>query len=439
MNVALADGKRMIANRKMSMTLDFGDYKYARNVYILPLGVSADVNLGMPWLYSLGRFECDMRLNELSFTSKTGHGHRRIVLEGQPNAPKLENSKIVPFGKAITEMRAAVRLLKTEEGPTVEQIKATVKAIRQPGEELYGYDHEDDPRSHINPAWLLNHPGAPLCYLCHLLPSRDVEDIKGEAASTLPNGPHILDEKVEGLATAEADGDQPQDEYLKDKTSEQKPQAPQSTTKAAQTGTTWDLPFPGLRTPLDTISTTDKAEKACLDLVTSALDDRHATPGQVQEATIALENLVLSRKTLGDTFWTQGRRAAAAAIVREEFEDIFKEELPIREGPEVDTTKNPATIRFQDSFDGETPFRKAGIKMAPRELQQCREQLLELLKKGYIGPSASLFGAPILMVPKPNDPCHKTPNGCRLPRYQRAHPIRPISAPRHHITTVSLW
>jgi hypothetical protein len=138
-------------------------------------------------------------------------------------------------------------------------------------------------------------------------------------------------------------------------------------------------------------------------LVTSALDDKHARPEQVHKATAALEKLVHSRKTLGDTFWTQGRRAAAAAIVREEFEDIFKEELPIREGPEVDTTKTPATIRFKDSYDGETPFRK-GIKMAPRELQQCREQLLELLQKGYIGPSASPFGAPILMVPKPNDP-----------------------------------
>ena len=69
----------------------------------------------------------------------------------------------------------------------------------------------------------------------------------------------------------------------------------------------------------------------------------------------------------------------------------------------MDTIKTPATIRFKDSYDGETPFRK-GIKMAPRELQQCREQLLELLHKGYIGPSASPFGAPILMVPKPNDP-----------------------------------
>ena len=172
MNVALADGKRMTANRQVAMTLDYGDYKYARNVYVLPLGVGADVILGMPWLYSLGRFECDMRMNELSFTSKIGHGTRREVLGGQPNAPRLENSKVLQFGKAITEMRAAIRLLKTEEGPTVEQVKATTKAMWQSGEEVYGYDHEDDPQSHINPTWLVNHPCATYATCCHRATSR---------------------------------------------------------------------------------------------------------------------------------------------------------------------------------------------------------------------------------------------------------------------------
>ena len=36
--VALADGKRLIANRMVAMTLRFGEYKYTRNVYVLPLG-----------------------------------------------------------------------------------------------------------------------------------------------------------------------------------------------------------------------------------------------------------------------------------------------------------------------------------------------------------------------------------------------------------------
>ena len=380
MNVALADGKRLVANRKVAITLDFGSYKYTRNVYVLPLGVSADVILGMPWLYSLGSFECNMRTKELSFISRSGHGYRRIVLEGQPNAPKLDKSTVLPYGKAIREMRNSLRLLKANEGPTVEQVKTAAKAIRQPGKEPYGYDHEEDPRANINPAWLVKHPGNPLCYLCYLLPSRDVEDIEGGA----DREPRIY-ENMAG---------RPNDL----RTGEREPKP-----AGTQEGTTWELPIPGKRIPWEIASTTDEAGKACLGSVTSALDHGNSTSAQVEKANAAIANLVRTRKTLGDTFWTQERRAAAAAIVQEEFEDIFKEELPIREGPEVDTTKTPATIRFKDSYDGETPFRK-GIKMAPRELQQCREQLLELLQKGYIGPSASPFGAPILMVPKPTDP-----------------------------------
>ena len=161
--------------------------------------------------------------------------------------------------------------------------------------------------------------------------------------------------------------------------------------------------MPGVRPLWDVLSPADETGRAQIGAVAAALDGENSSPAQLREVTASLEEWATTHKTLGDAFWNPKRRAAAAALVREEFEDIFKEELPIREGPEVDTTKTPATIRFKDSYEGETPFRK-GIKMAPRELQQCREQLLELLHKGYIGPSASPFGAPILMVPKPNDP-----------------------------------
>jgi hypothetical protein len=42
--------------------------------------------------------------------------------------------------------------------------------------------------------------------------------------------------------------------------------------------------------------------------------------------------------------------------------------------------------------------------MAPVELTACREALLDLLAKGYIRPSSSPFGVPILMVPTPGSP-----------------------------------
>jgi hypothetical protein len=310
-----------------------------------------------------------MRSNELSFVHKTGHTYQRITLGGQPDAPKLVNTRVLPFGKAITEIRASLRLLRSKQGATVEQIRAIAKAARLGRDNPYGYDHEEDPRVRV-------YPDTPWAYLCYLLPSRDAEDEKGGADEPYPAFvcPPTQDGNIE------------------------KAPLPESAKQSE-----WDLPLPGVRPLWETISPMDATEKARIGLVAAALDNKDSTASQLREATTALEDLAHTHKTLGDPFWNPDRRAAAASIVREEFEDIFKEELPIREGPEVDTTKTPATIRFRDSYDGETPFRK-GIKMAPRELQQCREQLLELLHKGYIGPSASPFGAPILMVPKPNDP-----------------------------------
>ena len=66
-------------------------------------------------------------------------------------------------------------------------------------------------------------------------------------------------------------------------------------------------------------------------------------------------------------------------------------------------TKSPAVIRFKPDYAGQTPYRRS-TKMAPKELEACRIQLQELLDKGYIEPSASPFGSPVLMVPKPGNP-----------------------------------
>ena len=69
-------------------------------------------------------------------------------------------------------------------------------------------------------------------------------------------------------------------------------------------------------------------------------------------------------------------------IVRE-FLDVFPEDLP---GIPVDKE-----IEFSiDLLPGTSPISKALYRMAPTELKELKEQLEELLDKGFIKPSASL-------------------------------------------------
>ena len=49
---------------------------------------------------------------------------------------------------------------------------------------------------------------------------------------------------------------------------------------------------------------------------------------------------------------------------------------------------------------GATPTSITPYRMAPLELEQLKWQLQELLEKGFIRPSVSLWGAPVLFVKK---------------------------------------
>ena len=74
-------------------------------------------------------------------------------------------------------------------------------------------------------------------------------------------------------------------------------------------------------------------------------------------------------------------------VVRE-FPDVFPEDVP---GIPIDRE-----IEFSiDLLPGTSPNLKAPYRMAPTEL---KEQLQELLDKGFIRPSASPWGAPVLFV-----------------------------------------
>ncbi|GJR99785.1 putative reverse transcriptase domain-containing protein [Tanacetum coccineum] len=76
-----------------------------------------------------------------------------------------------------------------------------------------------------------------------------------------------------------------------------------------------------------------------------------------------------------------------------EFQDVFPEELPgippIRD------------VEFNiELIPGASPISKAPYRMAPIELKELKDQLQELLERGFIRPSVSPWGAPVLFVKK---------------------------------------
>ena len=80
-------------------------------------------------------------------------------------------------------------------------------------------------------------------------------------------------------------------------------------------------------------------------------------------------------------------------LVVKDFSDVFPEELPgIPPEREVDLSI--------EILPGTTPTSKAPYRMAPTELKELKIQLQELLDKGFIRPSVSPWGAPILFVKK---------------------------------------
>ena len=76
-----------------------------------------------------------------------------------------------------------------------------------------------------------------------------------------------------------------------------------------------------------------------------------------------------------------------------EFKEVFPDEIP----------HLPPKREIEFSIDlvpGEPPIPRAPYRMSPPELMELKMQLQELLDKGYIRPSVSQWGAPVLFVKK---------------------------------------
>ncbi|GKE47806.1 putative reverse transcriptase domain-containing protein, partial [Tanacetum coccineum] len=76
-----------------------------------------------------------------------------------------------------------------------------------------------------------------------------------------------------------------------------------------------------------------------------------------------------------------------------DFPDVFPEDLP-----GLPPTRQ---VEFQiDLIPGAAPVARAPYRLAPSEMKELSEQLKELSDKGFIRPSSSTWGAPVLFVKK---------------------------------------
>ncbi|GJW28081.1 putative reverse transcriptase domain-containing protein [Tanacetum coccineum] len=76
-----------------------------------------------------------------------------------------------------------------------------------------------------------------------------------------------------------------------------------------------------------------------------------------------------------------------------DFSDVFPDDLP--------GIPPERQVEFGiDLIPGATPIAKAPYRLAPTEMQELMKQLQELLDKGFIQPSSSPWGAPVLFVKK---------------------------------------
>ncbi|KAI3822276.1 hypothetical protein L1987_09865 [Smallanthus sonchifolius] len=106
-------------------------------------------------------------------------------------------------------------------------------------------------------------------------------------------------------------------------------------------------------------------------------------------------------------FLKKGSYAFLANVVEKRSEELKIQDIPIvRDYPEVFPKDLPGLptsrqVEFRiDLVPGAAPIARSPYRLAPSELQELSNQLQELLEKGFIRPSFSPWGAPVLFVKK---------------------------------------
>ncbi|GJT05670.1 hypothetical protein Tco_0840132 [Tanacetum coccineum] len=86
------------------------------------------------------------------------------------------------------------------------------------------------------------------------------------------------------------------------------------------------------------------------------------------------------------------KRLEDVPVIRD-FPEVFPDELP--------GLPPPRQVEFRiDLIPGAAPVARAPYRLAPSEMKELSKQLQELSEKGFIRPSSSPWGAPVLFVKK---------------------------------------
>ncbi|GJX72291.1 putative reverse transcriptase domain-containing protein [Tanacetum coccineum] len=103
--------------------------------------------------------------------------------------------------------------------------------------------------------------------------------------------------------------------------------------------------------------------------------------------------LFLANVTTKETEDKSEKKRLEDVLIVRDFPDVFPEDLP-----GLPPTRQ---MEFQiDLIPGATPVARAPYRLAPFKMKELSEQLKELSNKGFIRPSSSPWGAPVLFVKK---------------------------------------
>ncbi|GJZ76383.1 putative reverse transcriptase domain-containing protein [Tanacetum coccineum] len=104
---------------------------------------------------------------------------------------------------------------------------------------------------------------------------------------------------------------------------------------------------------------------------------------------------------------SRGCQVFVAQVMKKKSDEKRLEDIPVvREFPEVFPEDLPGLppvcqVEFQiDLIPGATPVARAPYRLAPSKMQELSNQLQELADRGFIRPSTSPWGAPVLFVKK---------------------------------------